>query len=67
MQEVSVTLDIVKNYVDPELDAALIRVRSKLNYVQRNGALTNSVEKTSPKSGARMPSARQMNAVLGCC
>ena len=48
----SVTLNIEKNYAELELDAALIRVRSKLDYVQRNGALANSVEKTSPKSGA---------------
>ncbi|MDB3880336.1 hypothetical protein N9315_04400 [Alphaproteobacteria bacterium] len=53
MQEVSVTLDIVKNYAEPELDAALMRVRLKLDYVQRNGELTNSVEKTPSKSDAR--------------
>ena len=51
MQEVSVTLDITKNNTELELDAALIRVRSKLDALQRDGALTNAVDKTSPKSG----------------
>ena len=46
----SVTLDIAKNYAELELDAALIRVRSKLDSVQRDGARSNAVGKTSPKS-----------------
>ena len=46
-----VTLDITKNYTELDLDAALIRVRSKLDSVQHDCALPNAVEKTSPKSG----------------
>lgn len=50
MQEVSVALDIAKNYAELELNAALIRVRSKLDSVQRDGVLSNAVDKRFPKS-----------------
>ena len=51
MQEVSVTLNITKNNTEMNLDAALIRVRLKLDSVQRDCALPNAADKTSPKLG----------------
>ena len=51
VQGLYVTLDITKNNVELDFCAALVRVRSKLDYAQRDVALTNAIDDTSSKSG----------------